>query len=319
MNWWQALILGIIEGLTEYLPVSSTGHLIVAQRMMGVGVNADPFQAVLENEAANCFAICVQGGAILAVAGLYWPRVRQMILGVLGKDKEGFKLVLALICGFLPAAVIGILANDWIEAKLFHFKWVAIAWFVGGLGILAVDRWMKKGGGSKGVELAEITLKMALIVGLAQCVAMWPGTSRSLMTILGGLLVGLRLSAAVEFSFLLGLITLGAATAKKAVWGVDLAEKWQHLPGYDAQVALHAIAEKYDQKLGGAQLMWDTYGLVPLAIGVIAATISAAIAVKWMVSYLNRKGLGVFGWYRIAVAIAAEIMIATNFHGLGVG
>src|SRR5690606_30633122 len=117
------------------------------------------------------------------------------------------------------------------EEKLFHFKWVAFAWLVGGIGILSVDRWMKKGGGGRGAELAEITIKMALVIGFAQCVAMWPGTSRSLMTIIGGLLVGLRLAAAVEFSFLLGLVTLGAATAKKAVWPVDLVEKWAALPG----------------------------------------------------------------------------------------
>jgi undecaprenyl-diphosphatase len=290
MNWWQALVLGVIEGITEYLPVSSTGHLIVAQRMMGIGLSGE------DKAAADCFAICIQGGAIAAVLGLYWPRVRQMILGLLGKDKEGLQLILLLVVGFLPAAVIGLKANDWIEEKLFHFKWIALAWFVGGIAILAVDRWMKKGGGSKGVELAQMTLKMALVIGFAQCVAMWPGTSRSLMTILGGLLVGLRLSAAVEFSFLLGLVTLGAATAKKAVWPV------------------HEIAEKYDHKLGGAMLMWDHYGFVPLFIGVVAATISAAVAVKWMVGYLNRKGLGVFGWYRIAAAVAAGVMIATNFH-----
>jgi len=317
MNWWQALVLGVIEGITEYLPVSSTGHLIVAQKLMGVGIDADPFKAVTETEAANCFAICIQCGAIAAVLGLYWPRVRQMILGLLGKDKEGLHLIFALICGFLPAAVIGIIANDWIEAKLFHFKWVAFAWLVGGVAILAVDRWMKKGGGSKGAELARITLKMALIIGFAQCVAMWPGTSRSLMTILGGLLVGLRLSAAVEFSFLLGLVTLGAATAKKAVWPVDLAEKWATIPGYAAQTDLHALADKYDTKFGGALLMWDTYGFIPLLIGVVAATVSAAVAVKWMVGYLNRRGLGVFGWYRIAIGIVAAIMVATNFLGLG--
>lgn len=293
MNWWQALVLGVIEGITEYLPVSSTGHLIVAQRMMMGELTGQ------EKAAADCFAICIQGGAIAAVLGLYFPRVLQMTMGLLGRDKEGLKLVFAVLAGFLPAAVIGYLANDWIEEKLFHFKWVALAWFVGGVAILAVDRWMKKGGGSKGVELVEITLKMALVVGLAQCLAMWPGTSRSLMTILGGILVGLRLSAAVEFSFLLGLITLGAATAKKAVWPV------------------HDIAEKYDTKLGGAMLMWDTYGLLPLLIGVIAATVSAAMAVKWMVGYLNRRGLGVFGWYRIVVAGAAAVMIATNFLGLG--
>jgi undecaprenyl-diphosphatase len=295
MNWWQALILGIVEGLTEYLPVSSTGHLIVAQRLMGIGITAE------EKAAADCFAICIQGGAIAAVLGLYWPRVRQMILGLLGKDREGLKLVFAILAGFLPAAVIGLLANDWIEQKLFHFKWIAWAWFVGGIGILAVDRWMKKGGGSNGSELAEITLRMAFLVGLMQCVAMWPGTSRSLMTIIGGLLVGLRLSAAVEFSFLLGLATLGAATVKKAVWPIE------------------GLAAQYDATFGGAMLMWDRYGFLPLAIGVVAATISAAIAVKWMVGYLNRRGLGVFGWYRIVVAVVAAGMVATNFLGLGAG
>src|SRR5690606_22572292 len=137
MNWWQALILGIIEGLTEYLPVSSTGHLIVAQRMMGVGIDADPFQAALENEAANCFAICVQGGAIAAVLMLYWPRIQQIFRGALGRANEGLNLIFAILAGFLPAAVIGILANDWIEANLFRFKWVAWAWLVGGIGILA--------------------------------------------------------------------------------------------------------------------------------------------------------------------------------------
>jgi undecaprenyl-diphosphatase len=250
------------------------------------------------------------------VLGLYWPRVRQMILGLLGKDKEGLKLVFLLVAGFLPAAVIGVALNDKIEQYLFHFKWVALAWFTGGLAILAVDRWMKKGGGSKGVELAEMTLKMAVMIGLMQCVAMWPGTSRSLMTILGGLLIGLRLSAAVEFSFLLGLLTLGAATAKKAVWGAHLDEKWAKIPGYETQAALHEVAEKYSHKLGGTKLMWDTYGAVPLLIGVVAATVSAAIAVKWMVAYLNRRGLGVFGWYRIAAALAAALMLWTNFHGL---
>lgn len=293
MNWWQALILGVIEGITEYLPVSSTGHLIVAQRLMGIGTAPE------DKAAADCFAICIQGGAIAAVLGLYWPRVRQMALGLAGKDKEGLHLVFAIIAGFLPAAVIGLLANDWIEERLFHFKWIAWAWFIGGLGILAVDRWMKKGGGSKGVELAEITLKMALFIGFMQCVAMWPGTSRSLMTIIGGLLIGLRLSAAVEFSFLLGLATLGAATAKKAAWPIE------------------GVGAKYDTLFGGTMLMWDRYGFVPLAVGVIAATISAAIAVKWMVAYLNRRGLGAFGWYRIAIAGIAAVMIATNFLDLG--
>lgn len=291
MTWIEAFILGIVEGLTEYLPVSSTGHLIVVQRFMGIGLEGK------DKAAADCFAICIQAGAIMAVLGLYWPRVKQMILGVLGKDSVGLKLTMALVAGFLPAAVIGLLANDWIEARLFGLKPVVIAWIVGGVAILFVDRWMKKGGGTKGVELAEITIKMALVIGFAQCVAMMPGTSRSLMTILGGLLIGLRLSAAVEFSFLLGVLTLGAATAKKAAWKIE------------------GIGEKYDAWGGGTLLMWDEYGLLPLLVGVIAATISAAIAVKWMVGYLNRKGLGVFGWYRIMAGIGVGILILTDFHG----
>lgn len=289
----QALILGIVEGLTEYLPVSSTGHLIVTQRFMGIGLEGR------EKAAADCFAICIQAGAILAVLGLYWPRVRQMIAGSLGKDAEGWKLALALVVGFLPAAVIGLLANDWIEQRLFGLRPVVAAWIVGGIAILFVDRWMKRGGGARGVELADITLRMALVIGIAQCIAMWPGTSRSLMTILGGVLIGLRLSAAVEFSFLLGVVTLTAATAKKALW------------------KLEGVGERYDVWGGGALLMWEEYGWLPLVIGVVAATVSAAAAVKWMVAYLNRNGLGVFGWYRIAVAIGVAALIATDFSNFG--
>ena len=122
----------------------------------------------------------------------------------------------------------------------------------------------------------------------------WPGTSRSLMTILGGVLVGLRLSAAVEFSFLLGVLTLTAATAKKAVWPIE---------GLDA---------RYDALFGGALLMWDDYGLVPLLVGVVAATVSAALAVKWMVAYLNRRGLGVFGWYRLVAGVAVGALILAD-------
>ncbi len=293
MNWIEALILGIVEGLTEYLPVSSTGHLIVTQRFMSIGLEGR------DKAAADCFAICIQAGAILAVLGLYWPRVRQMFMGLSGRDKEGLNLLFALVAGFLPAAVIGVLANDWIEARLFGLKPVVAALFVGGVAILFVDRWMKKGGGAAGVELSKITLKMAFLIGLAQCVAMWPGTSRSLMTILGGVLIGLRLSAAVEFSFLLGVVTLTAATAKKAVW------------------PLGGFGERYDSAFGGALLMWDDYGLVPLVVGVVAATVAAALAVKWMVGYLNRHGLGVFGYYRIALALVMAGMIASDFHGFG--
>ena len=289
METWQALILGIIEGITEYLPISSTGHLVVAQQLMGVGTENSPGAKA----AADCFAICIQGGAILAVLGLYLPHVLKMANGMLGRDPEGFKMAMAILVGFMPAAVLGLLLNDIIDAKLMFMWPIIAAWVVGGVGILAATGWRKRNpapGGGK--SLLEMTWKMALVIGLLQCVAMWPGTSRSLMTIVGGLLVGLSVRAAVEYSFLLGVVTLTAATAKKAVWKVD------------------AVAQ-YDNWFGGARLMWDSYGALPTVVGLAAAAISAAIAVKWLVSYLQSHGLAVFGWYRIGIgALIGGLVLA---------
>jgi undecaprenyl-diphosphatase len=173
---------------------------------------------------------------------------------------------------------------------------VIFAWIVGGVLILAAVWWRKKNPSkSGGRDLRELTWKLALIIGLLQCVAMWPGTSRSLMTIVGGLLVGLSVTAAVEFSFLLGVLTLTAATAKKAVWPV------------------HGIDPSYDVWFGGAKLMWQTYGAMPIIVGVAAATISAAVAVKWLVNYLQSHGLSLFAWYRIAIGLAMAGVVALGW------
>lgn len=290
MESWQALLLGVIEGITEYLPVSSTGHLLVAQHLMGIGT-----EGVEAKAAADTFAICIQGGAILAVLGLYRRRLAQMIRGLLGKDPEGLRLAAAIMVGFLPAAVIGLLLNDWIEQKLFGMWPIIFAWVVGGILILGTAWWAKRGPArGAGRDLLELSWKMALVIGLLQCVAMWPGTSRSLMTIVGGLLVGLSVKAAVEYSFLLGVLTLTAATAKKAVWPVS------------------NVAEAYDTWFGGTRLMWDYYGPLPLAAGIVAATISAALAVKWLVSYLQSHGLSLFGWYRIAIGAVVGGLVAAG-------
>ncbi len=280
MHPWQAFILGVIEGITEYLPVSSTGHLIVAQRLMGIGIGSPESKA-----AADAFAVCIQGGAILAVLGLYWKRVLQMIRGVFGLDPEGRKLAINILAGFIPAMVLGILLNHWIKEHLFGMWPVIAAWITGGIAILATAFWRKRnpprGGGR---ELDSLTWQMALMIGLLQCVAMCPGTSRSLMTICGGLLVGLSIRAAVEYSFLLGVLTLTAATAKDAIDKVD-------------------GIEPYNTLFGGTKLMLHEYGPLPMAIGVIAAAVSAAVAVKWLVSYLQSHGLSIFGWYRIALGL----------------
>ncbi len=274
MDNLQALILGLVEGLTEYLPVSSTGHLLLAQRLMGIPPST----------AANAFAICIQAGAILAVLGLYRARVAQMLLGVIGRDQVGRHLAGNLIAAFIPAAVLGLLLEKTIKQYLFGGnQWglwpVVAAWFVGGVAILWVSISRRRRGAtpSAGWDLDQLTLRMAMIVGVAQCIAMWPGVSRSLVTIVGGVLVGLSLPAAVELSFLLGVITLSAATA------------------YDAL--------KYGPE------MLSTYGLTPLLIGFGAAWISAVLAVKWMVGYLKSHGMGIFGWYRVVLAGAVTIWL----------
>jgi undecaprenyl-diphosphatase len=290
MEPWQAFILGVIEGITEYLPISSTGHLVVAQHLMKIGVASPESKA-----AADAFAVCIQGGAILAVLGLYSKRVLQMIRGVLGRDEEGLRLAIAIIAGFLPAAVLGVALSPWIKAHLFGPWPVIFAWIVGGIGILATAWWRKKNppqGG--GMELGSLTWRLALIIGLLQCVAMWPGTSRSLMTICGGLLVGLSVRAAVEYSFLLGVLTLTAATAKDAV---------DKVKGLDPA---------YDTLFGGTKLMAHEYGVVPMLVGVVAAAVSAAIAVKWLVSYLQSHGLSIFGWYRIGIGLLVGGLVAAG-------
>lgn len=272
MNVWESIILGIVEGLTEYLPVSSTGHLIIAQHLMGLETT----------EALSAFEICIQGGAILAVLGLYFPRVVQMWQGICGKNPAGLRLLLNLIIGFIPAAVVGLLCSGIIKSYLFNAPTVMTSWAVGGIVILLYVRHReKKGQGQAGSSLEELSPLGALGVGIMQCVAMCPGVSRSLMTMLGGLTMGLSVAAAVEYSFLLGLITLGAATCHDAV---------KH----------------------GADML-QTIGWLPMLVGTLTAWISALIAVKWMVGYLNRHNLSIFGWYRLAAALFMCILILHGF------
>ena len=211
MDWWQALILGIVEGLTEYLPVSSTGHLILAS--WGLGLSGETAEA---KRAIDSFNIVIQAGAIAAVLGLYRARVAQMCRGIVGKDEAGRRLAINLMIAFLPAAVLGPLLNDTIEQALFK-PWPVIgALFVGAWLMLAVAWNQKLLEGRSDLEVEDVTWRIALLIGFGQCVAMWPGTSRSMMTIVAALLLGMRARAAAEFSFLLGLITLGAATCYSA-------------------------------------------------------------------------------------------------------
>jgi len=282
LELWHAVVLGLVEGITEYLPISSTGHLTLASALMGLD------ETPRLKGAVDAFNIVIQGGAILAVLGLYRQRVKQMVVGGLGLlrigtgDAAGLRLAINLLVAFLPAAILGPLLDDKIELHLFKTGPVLAALALGGVFMIALDRWRagrERAGQGEEVrhEIDELTPAKALAIGLLQCVAMWPGTSRSMMTISGGVLVGLRPRAAAEFSFLLGLPTLGAACCYK------LAKN------------LYAAHES-----GGPNL-FEVIGIVPVVVGVAVATVSAAFAVKWLVGFLNRHGLAPFGWYRLAL------------------
>lgn len=269
----QAIVLGVVEGLTEYLPISSTGHLLVASRILDL---PDSGKA---GDALKSYEIAIQFGAILAVLVLYRHRVAVMLEGLAGRNREGRQLLQAVMIAFVPAAVVGLVSEKVIKDVLFGVGPVVVAWVVGGIAILVLSR---KGlvGPRGGRRLDEITTRDALIVGGAQVLALWPGTSRSLVTIVAALLIGLSMEAAVEFSFLLGFVTLGAATAYET--------------------------------LKDGKLMIDTFGIAVPLLGLAVAFVAAAISIAWMVGYLRRHDLAIFGWYRLAVAALAVVLVATG-------
>ena len=263
----QAILLGIVEGITEFLPISSTGHLLIVGDLINFGTGAT-------KTAGDTYSVAIQFGAILAVLVLYRSRIFSMLRGVGGTDTEGRATHIALITAFVPAAVLGVVAGDAIKSALFGPVPVTIAWAIGGLLLL---RWVPESGT---LGMHQLTTRSAFLIGLAQGVALWPGVSRSLVTLVAGLAIGLTLSAAIEFSFLLGLVTLSAATA------LDLLKH-------------------------GGELV-DKFGVATPLIGLVCAFITALVAVRWMVSYLNTKSLAIFGWYRIAVAAIGGVLLLTN-------
>ncbi len=268
----QAIILGLVEGITEYLPVSSTGHLILTAWLLGLSEDA------AKKAAIDAFSVIIQGGAILAVVGLYRARVLSMIRGIIGRDSAGRALFLKLVVAFLPAAILGLLFDDIIEERLFHPTPVLIALGGGGLLLLVLSPWIRTltvREASESPDFSQLSFRAALLIGCMQSLAMWPGTSRSMVTILGGILCGLSPRRAAEFSFLLGLPTLGAACAYKLLKATK-----------DDPTA-------FLDSLGGP---------LPVLVGVVVATLSAAFAIRWLVSYLSRGGFAAFGWWRVAVA-----------------
>lgn len=255
----DAVILGVVEGLTEFLPVSSTGHLILASKALN-----------LEGEAIKTFEVVIQGGALVAVLGLYRGHVKSMFEGIQGRNPEGLALLRNLIISFIPAAVIGLLTHRAIKEHLFGVMPVIIALALGGLIMNAIDRWVSKRPQVVEGSVLSITANQALIIGLAQCLALWPGTSRSMVTILAALLCGLSKKVSAEYSFLLALPTLGAATV------FDFA--------------------------ANSQGFFQEISVLTFCLGMLAAAVVAALAIKGFVQFISKFGFFVFGWYRVALA-----------------
>lgn len=262
-----AVLLGLVEGLTEWLPISSTGHLTVTQRLLGI-----------DGSAADSYAIAIQAGAILAVLLLYRRRFQRMYDGLRGRDEAGRRTLLSVVVACLPAVVVGLTFEDVIKDRLFGPWPVVVAWFVGGVAILVVARRRRGTDPRAGHALEWLGPRTALVIGLAQVLALWPGVSRSLTTILAATALGLAVPAAVEFSFLLGFVVLGGATG-------------------------------YEVLTSGTEMV-DAYGVLAPVVGLLVAFASAVVAMRWMVGYLNRHGLEVFGWYRIGIAgVVAALLV----------
>lgn len=256
-NTLTALLLGLLEGLTEFLPVSSTGHLILAQALFGY----DP-------EQWRQFNIVIQLGAILAVVVTYWPLFWRMGTGLLKGDRESVFFTRNIVLGFVPAAIIGLLAKDAIDAMLGSPLVVATALIVGGIAILVLEKIIPA---RPDTGVAALSWKTSMAIGLAQCLAMIPGTSRSASSILGALAMGVGRKTAAEFSFFLAVPTmLGAATVK--------------------------LLDEPALLAGEAAIGWTE-----IAIGFGAAFIAALLVIRAFVAYVSRHGFSPFAWYRIAL------------------
>lgn len=247
----QAVFLGIVEGVTEFIPVSSTGHLIIAGDLIG-------FSGPL----ATVFDVVIQLGAILAICVLYARRLLAVAFG-LTSDPAARHFAMAIVIAFIPAAVLGFLLHDFIKEALFTPLVVCASLVVGGIAILAVERWQPDHHIARIEDLSPLT---SLKIGFFQCLAMIPGVSRSGATILGALTLGVERKTAAEFSFFLAIPTMLGASALD-MW------KSRHLLNPD-----------------------DT---AVIAVGFVAAFLSAIVVVRWLVSFVGRHSFAIFGWYRI--------------------
>jgi len=264
--YWKALILGIVEGLTEFLPISSTGHLILAGDLLN-----------FNDERGKVFEIVIQFAAILAVCWEYRAKLGSVVSGLVRRQESAQRFTVNLFIAFLPAAVLGLLFASKIKAHLFAPVPVALAFIIGGLVIL----WAEKRQHVVRIEsVDDMRWRDALKIGLAQSLALIPGTSRSGATIIGGLLFGLSRKAATEFSFFLAIPTLTAATFYEMV--------------------------KYC-------LMFYAHDWWLFAVGSAASFVSAFLCVRWLLRFISRHDFSAFAWYRIGFGL---VVLGTAYSGI---
>ncbi len=252
----MAAFLGLVEGITEFLPISSTGHLILVEDLLG-----------FEGPTGNLFDIVIQLGAILSVVWIYRLKLWRTALGLFHAGPEQ-RLALNVVIAFLPAAVVGVLAHDFIKAVLFSPWVVSAALIVGGVAILVIERTQKD---HSITAVEDISPGRALAVGFFQCIAMIPGMSRAAATIMGALLVGVNRPAAAEFSFLLAIPTMFGATL------------------YDLYKNRHDLTSD---------------GLAFIAVGFVVSFVVALIVVKWLLRYISAHNFSAFAIYRIILGLA---------------
>jgi undecaprenyl-diphosphatase len=267
MPLWIALVLGIVEGLTEFLPVSSTGHLEIADRL-------------LHAHAGASFEIVIQLGAILAVFIHYRKLLLDRAAGLLRRDPVAIRLAFALFLAFFPIAVVGLALRSLIKARLFgHMMPIAAAFIAGGVVMVVVERWVvARPGRPVDDGLEHVTPGRALLIGIGQCAALWPGTSRSMSTIVTAQLTGLSTATAAEFSFLLALPALGSATVFEGI-------------------------------KNRKELLADSGGAA-LAVGLLVSFLVAWAALATFLAYLKKRGLEPFGYYRIVLGIALIVFLS---------
>ena len=281
MDWLQTVIIAIVEGLTEFLPVSSTGHMIITQNLLGIE-QGDPF--------VHAFTFIIQFGAILSVVCLYWKEFFQFDntpapegSTTFGRLKHKYRFYWLLFIGVLPAVIIGLLAKksgllDWL---LDSVEVVAIMLVLGGVFMLFCDRWFNKGS-----DANQVNERRAFNIGLYQCISVIPGVSRSMATIVGGMTQGLTRKRAAEFSFFLAVPTMAGATL------LDLLDQLKE------------------------EASWaSTHNICMLVLGCVVAFIVALLAMKWFVGFLTKYGFKAFGYYRIVVGTIIIVLLLTG-HSL---